>query len=62
MTHWQLKQEVEARDRLQQANTAAESELKGLGPELWNRRLTLELFRREADEMIAAHSDNSARH
>ncbi len=50
MTKWRLGDKAEARRLLAEAQAAAEMDLKTTST--WNRRATLELFRREAESLI----------
>jgi tetratricopeptide (TPR) repeat protein len=56
MTHWRLGNHDDARAWLDRANTAADTELKPPNSVDWNRKLTLELFRGEAEQMMAPSS------
>ena len=50
MSHWQLDRLGDARSLLTEAQVAMDAEMKS--PLAWNRRLTYELFRREAEALI----------
>ena len=51
MTKWELGEKAEAKRLLAEAEVAMDKEMKSIPA--WNRRATLEIFRREAEALIS---------